>query len=194
MTITLADLEARLRDASTARMDELLAGVMTQATSAMEDRARANMGARLKERSRSLINSLRSELLTQNGEVVGRVLAGGDYAGLRVPYAAIHEYGGTILPVRAKHLSIPVEAGLTGPGIARYKSVRQMPFAAFRPVKNSGKLKWIVYDKRNKHVFFLLVTDVTLQGQRFMRDALDETTRELPERLARAARAALGVA
>ncbi len=186
--LTIDELAARLAALSQGRMLALQAAVMGPATADLEAAARANIQARLTMRSRSLLQTVRSQL-EQNGDIIfGVVSAGGSYGGIQVDYARLQEFGGTNTPKNgSKHLAIPVDFGLTGPGIAKYRSVRQMPFAAFRPVKGAPKLRWIVYDKRNGQVFFLLVTEVTVPGKYYLRDALEEVYRTLPGRLAEAA-------
>lgn len=42
-------------------------------------------------------------------------------SGNPVPYAAIHEYGGTIRPTRAKNLAIPIGRAKTAAGVARFR-------------------------------------------------------------------------
>jgi phage gpG-like protein len=42
-----------------------------------------------------------------------------------LPYAAIHEYGGTITPKEAKYLSIPLPPATTDRGVMRYSTVRE---------------------------------------------------------------------
>jgi len=51
------------------------------------------------------------------------------YVGLGegVPYAPLHEFGGTIMPVKAKRLAIPLPAARTAAGVARISSPRLMP-------------------------------------------------------------------
>lgn len=189
----LADLERRLVDASEQRLQALTANVLRAAGADLVARGRQLAAARLKERSRALVSSIRAELGGSGGLTVLRFLAGGDAQGLRVPYARLQEYGGQIRPVRSKYLAVPVDKGLTAAGTPRYLSPRQMPFAAFRPVKGR-KARFVVFDKRNGEVFFVLLTDTEIPAHRFMRDALDEVLPGLPRQLAMATERLIGEA
>lgn len=81
-----------------------------------------------------------------------------------VPYARIHEYGGTILPKRAKNLAIPVGKALYKSGVSKHGKPSNI-WAALRFVKNkkTGK-KLLVEAGRGKklNVLFVLVPSVTL--------------------------------
>lgn len=61
---------------------------------------------------RSLQESRAKKVITMGNNVIGTV-------GTNLKYAAIHEYGGTIRPKRAKWLAIPLKGALTAKGVAR---------------------------------------------------------------------------
>jgi hypothetical protein len=184
---TLDTLAERLVDASLGRLREVLERSGAALGEQLRTKASANISARLKERSGALLRTVRPEVEVSGDTLTVRLLAGGDYQGLRVPYARLQEYGGTVLPVRAKHLAIPVEHGLTDRKTPKYASPRQMPFAAFRPARPGSTARWIVYDKRNGQVFFVLVTHSVIPEQRYLRDAMDDVVRTVPEQLAQMA-------
>lgn len=186
--ISLDELEEQLL-AGPSRINSIARRVLTSATVDLKDEARRNMGARLKERSRSLIKSLRHEIMQADDVIEGKVIVGGDYQGLKVRHGAIHEYGGLILPKNGKFLTIPVEEGLNAIGLAKYESVRQMPFAEFRKGSDTTHRNavWLVVDKRNDKLWYVLVPSTRIKEQRFMRDALDTISRGFPDRLASAA-------
>lgn len=182
--ISLDELVVRLERSSRELLDDVQARVMGPATERLEAKVRENIEARMEMRSRQLLTSVRSELDRDGDTLRGIVSAGGSFGGLEVRYARLQELGGTIRPVNASLLAIPVDAGLTGPGIPRYTSPRQMPFAAFRPVSGRPKLRYVVYDARNNDVYFLLVTETEVRGKYFMRDALAEVYANLAAELA----------
>jgi HK97 gp10 family phage protein len=62
-------------------------------------------GQVLKRRTNELAGSLTSKVKKGRKEVVGQV-------GTKVKYAAIHEFGGEIRPVRAKALFVPLREGV----------------------------------------------------------------------------------
>lgn len=188
--ITIDELEERLSLLASGRLRQLLIDTLGPAGVEIEATVRQNVQSRLTMRSRSLLNTIRHELADRGEDVVLAVSVGGTFGGLDVAYAHLQEEGGQVTPKSSKHLAIPIENGLTGPGIARYSSVRQMPFAAFRPVKGR-KARWIVYDKRNDQVFFLLVTSVDVPGKHYLRDAVAAHYPGLPGRLIENARRGL---
>lgn len=176
--------------ASRGRLQELLATTGKASGDSLVEQAQANIRARLRERSSALVNSVRHEIEVEGDTLTIRLLAGGDWQGLRVPYARLQEFGGHVLPVHGKYLAIPIDQGLTAIGTAKYASVRQLPFAAFRPLKK-GKARWLVFDRRNGDAYFVLVTDAVIPEKRFLRDAVDAEMQVLPGRLAAAAAATL---
>lgn len=71
----------------------------------------------------------------------------GIFRGPALKYAAVQEYGATILPVRAKYLAMPVGEALTPAGVARWKSPRDFPGRlVFIPFRNSGVAVGALYD------------------------------------------------
>ena len=191
--ISLDELEARLTRAAHGALQDVLLRAGRAASDIMLKEAKTNAAARLQARSRALLNTIRSEVSGQSNAVTVSLLAGGDYGGLHVPYARLQEWGGEIVPKRAKFLAIPTEEGLTGPGIPKYASPRQMPFAKFIPGKEGSKAIWLVVDSRNDQVFFLLVARTYVPGKSYLRDALATATQQVPGLLgAEAARVVVG--
>jgi len=88
-------------------------------------------------------------------------------------YAALQEYGGTVRPVKGKFLAIPVGPALTGAGVARYASARDVPGLSFIPTAGGGavlgKSKGRGKNARME-TWFILRRQVTIQGRYFVRD------------------------
>jgi len=81
----------------------------------------------------------------------------------------------TIVPKRAKFLCIPIGEGLTGAGVARYISPRQVPDGFF--VKTGGKLLF-GYKKGKRGKFrplFVLVKSVFVQGSGALYDGVTDS-------------------
>ncbi len=189
---SLHDIAEDLARAADTGTLEVRRQVMLGATKELEEGARANLTARLRERSRALLTSLRRTVRLVDGDVVGEVSAGGNVAGLRVPYARIHEYGGTIVPVRGEYLAIPVGPALNSIGRARYESARQAPGLTFLTSRKGNLL--LVKTKPGKEggepgieVWYVLRRSVTLPARRYLRDAQAVVIESLPDRLAAAA-------
>lgn len=95
MKILLTENIQEVVDKLNAKADEIQKGTqvqMYQALSILEAAIKQNIRSRsgLKVRSGSLLNSIQKEIKIENGKVVGRI------GPENIPYAAIHEYGGTI--------------------------------------------------------------------------------------------------
>lgn len=185
--ISLDELLRRLVALNRRRLSEIQQRAMGGALEALEAGASANIQSRLTMRSRELLTTLRSTLEVGEDTVTGTTLVGGKVGGLDVAYARLQEEGGTIKPVKGKYLMIPIDSGLTGPGIPKYRSVRQMPYAQWQPLHGQGKVHYVVYDRRNLEVYFLAVTESTVPGKHYLRDAHSEVAATLADRLAAAA-------
>ncbi len=112
------------------------------------------------------------------------------------PNAAVDKYkwlltdeSRTITPKKAKFLTIPIGEGLTGAGVARYKSPRDVPGGFF--VKTGGKLLF-GYKKGKRGKFrplFVLVKSVFVQGSGALydgvTDSLDDISGEIEARIDR---------
>lgn len=79
------------------------------------------------------------------------------YIGRGVPYARIHEYGGTIRPRRAKVLTIPTRFQRTQAGDARGRAIH---FPGYWRRSKTGRL-WF-FSKDTNQPLFLGVTRVTI--------------------------------
>lgn len=110
--------------------------------------------------------------------------------GSRVPYAAIHHFGGTVKPVRKKALTIPVGPALTDKGVERSeasdrKQMRGPMGYEWAPVRRAapnivGRLG--LYEgegKQRKFVtYYLLAKWVTLKDRKYVQNGLDDATPE----------------
>lgn len=89
----------------------------------------------------------------------------------------------TITPKRAKFLTIPIGENLTGAGVARFSSPRQVPDGFF--VKTKGRLLFgYKRGKRGKfRALFVLVKSVFVQGSGALydgvTDSLDDITKQM---------------
>ena len=165
----------------------LVAGVAHATGGKIEDRARANVQARLTMRSRELWASIRTEVDDQHhGLVELRALAGGTWNGLRIAYARIQEEGGLVLPVHAKVLAIPVGPALTGPGVARYPSARMAPnLVPIIPSEPRGNLVGWLVNKDTGETWYLWLRSTLIKGVHYLRDAVQSVHAELGEELQR---------
>lgn len=100
--------------------------------------------------------------------------------GTNLPYAAIHEFGGTI-KARGKKLAIPIGHALTAGGAPRYESPNDVP-GELQLVTRDGKAPLLVQQpKKGKGVtklFFVLLSSVRIPARPYLRPAF---IREAPE-------------
>jgi hypothetical protein len=96
-------------------------------------------------------------LSSGRGGVTSSVLAG-----QKLPYARIQEFGGTIRPVHAQYLAIPLDAVKTAGGVARFgpRDASQAGYDTF--IRNN-----IIFGKRDGEVtpLFLLKKEVTIPAR-----------------------------
>lgn len=74
--------------------------------------------AQLHPRTGALRNRITRKVSIEAGGVVGRLIFG-------APYAATHEYGAIIRPVKRKWLGIPLPAAKTKAGVFRHSTIRR---------------------------------------------------------------------
>lgn len=117
--------------------------------------------ASVRARSGQLRRALNGTVATWGGENKMQLTM---FFGGGVPYARIHEYGGTILPKRSKNLAIPVGQAVTKAGVGKHGKPSNI-WAALKFVMNrkTGK-KLLVQAGRGKklNVLFVLVPSITL--------------------------------
>jgi hypothetical protein len=89
----------------------------------------------------------------------------------------------TITPQNAKFLTIPIGEGLTGSGVARYSSPRQVPDGFF--INKGGKLLF-GYKNGKKGKFrplFVLVKSVLVQGSGALYDGVMDSVDDITEEI-----------
>lgn len=117
----LERIQQKIRVLSPGAENSITRKAFTDLTLETEARLKQNVsGSILRVRSGRLRSSIGSKVIGQAGNLVGLVGSGVRQGG-RLPYANIHETGGTITPKRTKYLAIPLKAALTPGGDLRQK-------------------------------------------------------------------------
>lgn len=152
--------------------------------SALESEAAAKLNATrlLRVRTGLLRNSIQGRAVQVATGATGwelQLRAGNDR---EVRYARIQELGGVVRPRTARYLAIPQDPGpaLTGAGVSRYESPRQVPGLSVA-VSRSGKLRLVDEDGRT---WYHLVKQVRIRRKLYLRRAFDAVERKMPQRLA----------
>ncbi len=88
----------------------------------------------------------------------------------------------TITPKRSKFLAIPIGEGLTGAGVPRYASPRQVPDGFFVRTKAGNLLFGYKKGKRGKfRPLFVLVKSVFVQGSGALYDGVTDSLDDITE-------------
>ena len=90
----------------------------------------------------------------------------------------------TITPKRAKFLTIPIAENLTGAGVARFSSPRQVPDGFFIKTKTGRLLFGIKHGKKGKfRPLFVLVKSVFVQGTGALSDGVMDSLDDISEQM-----------
>lgn len=90
----------------------------------------------------------------------------------------------TITPKRGKFLAIPIAENLTGAGVARFSSPRQVPDGFFVKTKTGRLLFGIKHGKRGKfRPLFTLVKSVFIQGTGALHDGVMDSLDNITEQM-----------
>jgi hypothetical protein len=108
------------------------------------------------------------------------------------PYWRIHEYGGKIVPVKAKALTIPILDNLTGKAkVARYASVAMLK-AEFGAKKvfvfkshAGNKIIGVRDTKKGLKAFFVLKQEVTIKATHYIRNVAQDVQPKVKKYLLR---------
>ena len=133
-----------------------------------ETRAKHNAETVLNVGTGALTRSIAGRVQKRKGGMVIRLTAGG--GGEDVKYAATHEYGATIRPVKAKMLAIPVHKSLkTGSGVGKVPGPRDVTGLTFA-ISAKGQRMFI--HETTKEVWYILRQRVVIPKRPFMAPAM----------------------
>jgi len=169
-----SDLTARLDALARTLPAELRRAAVATALDA-EAEAKQNATTTLNVRTGRLRASIAGTVEGEGGNI-SIVLRAGTADG-RVPYARIHEEGGTIRPKSGRFLKIPVGPALTGAGVARGGGKSGLHFIA----RGAGGL---LADAEGR-IWFVLKPSVRIPARPYLRPALDAVQPRLIDRLQR---------
>jgi len=107
-------------------------------------------------------------------------IRGGMVAGQGLPYAPIHEHGGTIVPKNGTYLTIPIGEALTDAGVARFGALDAEAEGYKTFVRNN-----IIFGVKDGQLFplFILVTSVTIPARPFVGPTLDANRDWIEDRI-----------
>jgi len=184
---TLAQFQRDLVELGSGGLRRVLVRALTAAALSAEREAKIRVGAfprfTRSGRLRASIGASATEIA--NGAEL-RLRAGGGTGQVR--YARIQEHGGTIVPRSGKFLAIPVGPALTGAGVSRFASPRDVPDLVlvqsrggqWMLVKNTGSGRG---KREQMQVWYLLRRSVFIPSRPYLAPAMAETRAALPAQL-----------
>lgn len=135
-------------------------------------------GRILKRRTGRLAQSIESKV-TPKLDGIGVVVGSGVRQGNRIPYADIHETGGTIRPKNAKYLTIPAKANKTSAGQTRFTAKELFSAYAGKLYFSNGALILKKSARAKGKVMFWLKKQVKIPARRYLSRTLEETQRKI---------------
>lgn len=153
--------------------DSVLKRAWTVLTLKAEDALALNITNKiLNVRTNRLRGSISSRVIQTKDNIVG-IVGSGVRQGDRVPYANIHETGGTIRPKNSRWLTIPLKAAKTKGGDLRGISARDFPNTF---VRIHSAERGTIYQRQGNAVvaLFLLRKKAVIPARRYMSRTLEQ--------------------
>jgi phage gpG-like protein len=161
------------------RKDDIAYKSFVDATAFIEQQLKMNISGKiLKVRSGRLHTSIGS-IVDDSGNQLHGIIGSGVRQGQRVPYADIHETGGTITPKRVNWLTIPLRAALTPAGMPRGRA-RDFENTFFAYSK-AGNLILFQLKGKKAVALFLLKKSVTIPARRYMSITAEECAGQIAD-------------
>lgn len=135
----------------------------------IEANAKVNAQARFDANTGNLMGSINTQVLEESAE---QVTVG---VGPSVVYGRIQELGGTVRPVSAKHLAVPVNAR---------KNTTPRDYPDLKLIHPKGGDPLLVEPGEGGRVMFVLKKSVTLPARPYLRPAVDEHEKEIIDAIA----------
>lgn len=132
----------------------------------------------LKRRTGRLASSVNQRGVIRQGKArIVVINTGGGAKGKEVPYASIHEKGGTITAKNGKNLTIPVGEALTPAGVARFSAREVIQNPSTFGYKSTFFHKNILLGSKDKQtdILFILKKSVKIPKRPYMKPALESS-------------------
>lgn len=182
-----------LSEETATRIGSIMFKAFSQAAATVEGKLKDNVrGPILKVRSSRLINSIGSRVDPMRNGQITATIGSGARGGERVPYALIHELGGTIEPGPGKQwLTIPTSNAKTAGGDKKAGYTARNLFNGQIPgFKGAFVKKWetggIIFGimtgaGKNKLLpLFILAKKVQMPARKYLSKTLEQSEKEIP--------------
>ena len=170
------------------RIGQIMFRAFQQAGSTVEGRVRDNVsGSILKIRSSRLSGSIGSRVEINGDQITATIGSGARDNSKPVPYASIHETGGTILPKKGMFLTIPTDNARTEGGDTKAgytaANLRDGNIPGFSGSVIIGRTIFgIMQGVKNKLLpLFTLVRSVDIPARRYLSVALEAEEKKIPD-------------
>lgn len=176
---------ARQLQGAPKRLAAMMVREVRRAAAHIETDAKLNASGRvLHVRSGRLRSSISATVEQGASDLLLRARAGGRGLGTGdVRYAATHEYGAVIRPVRARMLAIPLPGARTPAGVSRFASpLRQTAAGELRVTRSKDGRLWLS-PARGGPPLFRLIGQVSIPRRPFLGPAVAAETPRLIQRL-----------
>lgn len=186
-TISVDIFAGRLRDLKH-RLRPALRAELASTAARAEELAGDRYDERLKRRTGRLARTI-AGTVNDTDSGFGFALRGG---GEEIRYGRLQEEGGTVTPKKGKFLAIPVGPALTGAGVPRFNSPRDVGDLRFVSIRG-GSAGLLVKDHAGRgkkgtgarsEIWYRLVRKATIKPKHFLRDGFNESLVGLDARLA----------
>ena len=177
-TVTLSEVSEGLDTLGAGGLLRQLHIVALDYAAQAETRAKTRASTILKPRSGRLRASIAGRVVKRKRYIAVKLSAGG--GGKDVKYAAAHEYGATIRPVRAKMLAIPVHKSLqTQAKVGRVPGPRDVTGLTFAI---SAKGQRMLIHETTKEVWYILRQRVVIPKRPYLAPSIkDIEAKMMPE-------------
>lgn len=170
----LKDLKARIGSLNIRDRDSLLMRAFRQAAVVVERKLKMNVTDNiLHRRSGHLAQSIQTSVYQDGASVVTARIGSGVANNRRMPYAEIHEDGGTITPKKAKWLTIPLEAALTPSGVPKKASAREWKNTFVGKSKGGALIIFQKVGKKTLVPLYVLKKSVRIPARHYMSETLE---------------------
>jgi phage gpG-like protein len=180
-------IQKMLSGETAAQIGRIMFKTFQQLGAKMEGDLKDNIrGVILKVRSSRLLNSIGSRAEVDGDQITATIGSGARRDEPPVPYASIHETGGTIRPKKGMYLTIPSEAARTKGGDTKAgytaTNLRLGLIPGYKGSVIIGKTIYgILEGRKNKlRAMFFLVKSVDIPARRYLSKTLEAREKQIP--------------
>jgi phage gpG-like protein len=175
----LDSIKEMLKGMDTKKQDSTICRGFAKATLLLESELQIAATRKIHVRTGRLRGSITSKMFYDDSGVLSAYIGSGARTGDPLPYAGIHEYGGTVRPVRHKYLTIPLRANKTAAGVMRFSASELISTGNtfVRPSKSFNLILFLKDKMKTKTKaipMFVLVKSVNIPARKYLSETVDK--------------------